>query len=110
MKSVKLNCKIVKSCFKNEKAKYFIIVTDNNYHLRDVLTQKEALEKGGKEMFAVFCKYMVRSVPLCLLGFVCSYVLSIDRKSTRLNSSHAESSYAVFCLKKKTTTTTVVTR
>src|SRR3712207_7329042 len=27
---------------------------------------------------------------------------SIDRKSTRLNSSHANISYAVFCLKKKT--------
>ena len=25
-----------------------------------------------------------------------------DRKSTRLNSSHVEISYAVFCLKKKT--------
>src|SRR3712207_7736436 len=28
--------------------------------------------------------------------------MSIDRKSTRLNSSHANISYAVFCLKKKT--------
>src|SRR3712207_8588713 len=28
----------------------------------------------------------------------------IDRKSTRLNSSHANISYAVFCLKKKTPT------
>src|SRR5688572_32030678 len=28
-----------------------------------------------------------------------------DRKSTRLNSSHSQISYAVFCLKKKTTTT-----
>src|SRR5256885_12079737 len=27
---------------------------------------------------------------------------AIDRKSTRLNSSHLEISYAVFCLKKKT--------
>src|SRR5438874_10499701 len=27
--------------------------------------------------------------------------LAIDRKSTRLNSSHVEISYAVFCLKKK---------
>src|SRR3712207_8997045 len=27
----------------------------------------------------------------------------IDRKSTRLNSSHANISYAVFCLKKKNT-------
>src|SRR5690349_23591086 len=29
-------------------------------------------------------------------------VRSLDRKSTRLNSSHVEISYAVFCLKKKT--------
>src|SRR5437667_2955422 len=29
-----------------------------------------------------------------------------DRKSTRLNSSHITISYAVFCLKKKNTTTT----
>src|SRR2546421_8533479 len=30
-----------------------------------------------------------------------SYVTSADRKSTRLNSSHDQISYAVFCLKKK---------
>src|SRR2546430_11621408 len=33
-----------------------------------------------------------------------SYVLlqsALDRKSTRLNSSHSQISYAVFCLKKK---------
>src|SRR2546430_8787629 len=29
--------------------------------------------------------------------------VSEDRKSTRLNSSHSQISYAVFCLKKKTT-------
>src|SRR2546430_10313519 len=28
--------------------------------------------------------------------------LLVDRKSTRLNSSHSQISYAVFCLKKKT--------
>src|SRR5438477_4730963 len=33
-------------------------------------------------------------------------LLCIDRKSTRLNSSHMSISYAVFCLKKKKTTTT----
>src|SRR5947209_14465613 len=32
---------------------------------------------------------------------------SIDRKSTRLNSSHANISYAVFCLKKKKKSTRV---
>src|SRR5699024_11697698 len=30
------------------------------------------------------------------------YPLLEDRKSTRLNSSHVSTSYAVFCLKKKT--------
>src|SRR2546430_10467223 len=31
-----------------------------------------------------------------------------DRKSTRLNSSHSQISYAVFCLKKKKSTTSSV--
>src|SRR3712207_9084612 len=35
-----------------------------------------------------------------LLGEVAGLAL-VDRKSTRLNSSHANISYAVFCLKKK---------
>src|SRR2546430_16783529 len=30
-------------------------------------------------------------------------VANVDRKSTRLNSSHSQISYAVFCLKKKQT-------
>src|SRR3712207_7381029 len=34
------------------------------------------------------------------------YPPSVDRKSTRLNSSHANISYAVFCLKKKNTLNT----
>src|SRR3712207_7594993 len=33
---------------------------------------------------------------------------ALDRKSTRLNSSHANISYAVFCLKKKTTSAPVI--
>src|SRR3712207_8718571 len=32
----------------------------------------------------------------------------VDRKSTRLNSSHANISYAVFCLKKKKITRTTI--
>src|SRR2546430_3747191 len=31
-------------------------------------------------------------------------IVLLDRKSTRLNSSHSQISYAVFCLKKKKTT------
>src|SRR3712207_7621539 len=34
-------------------------------------------------------------------GTLCRPGAGLDRKSTRLNSSHANISYAVFCLKKK---------
>src|SRR2546430_11070290 len=44
---------------------------------------------------------LVRPRSLRLLGVE-------DRKSTRLNSSHSQISYAVFCLKKKKTKTNVV--
>src|SRR5205085_10891825 len=36
-----------------------------------------------------------------LLGGLLGHWGSLDRKSTRLNSSHSQISYAVFCLKKK---------
>src|SRR5256885_5452400 len=36
-----------------------------------------------------------------------SFAHAVDRKSTRLNSSHLVISYAVFCLKKKKNTTNV---
>src|SRR3712207_7331710 len=35
------------------------------------------------------------------LIFLCCHPAVADRKSTRLNSSHANISYAVFCLKKR---------
>src|SRR5258707_5281604 len=70
-------------------------------NMRDRLLQGEAadvavaiaailpdLEKAGK------------IAPGTRMEFAASYVG--DRKSTRLNSSHANISYAVFCLKKKT--------
>src|SRR2546427_2342586 len=40
--------------------------------------------------------------PSALLGRVERRGVAGDRKSTRLNSSHSQISYAVFCLKKKT--------
>src|SRR5690625_4802431 len=44
---------------------------------------------------AVSDVYAMNGIPEQLL-------INIDRKSTRLNSSHVAISYAVFCLKKKT--------
>src|SRR5688572_32706201 len=34
-------------------------------------------------------------------GMIPAWSKTLDRKSTRLNSSHSQISYAVFCLKKK---------
>src|SRR2546426_2568131 len=46
--------------------------------------------------------------PLCPFQHMCQTQAeqedNLDRKSTRLNSSHLVISYAVFCLKKKTST------
>src|SRR5205085_4810243 len=45
-----------------------------------------------------------RAGPLCSLGGWRGLLFRgclLDRKSTRLNSSHSQISYAVFCLKKK---------
>src|SRR5947209_9414087 len=48
---------------------------------------------GGSTTRYAFLKFDLSSIP--------GPVSSADRKSTRLNSSHANISYAVFCLKKK---------
>src|SRR3712207_7771789 len=40
-------------------------------------------------------------IDLTVVGPEAPLIGGIDRKSTRLNSSHANISYAVFCLKKK---------
>src|SRR3712207_8292156 len=40
-------------------------------------------------------------VPAAAIAAAALAVMAADRKSTRLNSSHANISYAVFCLKKK---------
>src|SRR2546427_9037108 len=47
--------------------------------------------------------------PLGLLGADLAVNLLEDRKSTRLNSSHSQISYAVFCLKKKKKNDTTTT-
>src|SRR2546427_7298345 len=43
----------------------------------------------------------VRTAYKIIFWIVVALVLIADRKSTRLNSSHSQISYAVFCLKKK---------
>src|SRR5438270_10706352 len=45
-----------------------------------------------------------RAPPPTISGMIPRWSAAGDRKSTRLNSSHSQISYAVFCLKKKNQT------
>src|SRR2546430_11383085 len=47
------------------------------------------------------CERQLRACLINPLKLSNERYLSLDRKSTRLNSSHSQISYAVFCLKKK---------
>src|SRR3712207_7340278 len=62
--------------------------------LKMLVTSREALRLAGEQ------EYPVPPLTLPHAARVSGQDL-IDRKSTRLNSSHANISYAVFCLKKK---------
>src|SRR2546430_9424045 len=55
------------------------------------------VQEGFWEKHGLQCGY-------CTPGMMmtsCALLARTDRKSTRLNSSHSQISYAVFCLKKK---------
>src|SRR5690606_24624782 len=74
-------------------------------HLRRVLAGADGIG-FRKNIFPVIKTKQVDLVVPCLLAAVRPkhQTRVIDRKSTRLNSSHVKISYAVFCLKKKNTT------
>src|SRR3712207_7633817 len=51
---------------------------------------------------------MLKEQEINLIELIDAIMAETDRKSTRLNSSHAYISYAVFCLKKKKIQTTLI--
>src|SRR3712207_8850024 len=62
------------------------------------------LFSGMRGFFRISCSgglLVTNSLNFCLSGKHLISPSYLDRKSTRLNSSHANISYAVFCLKKK---------
>src|SRR5690554_7512101 len=76
-------------------------------HLRIVDRLKDIMiTAGGKNLSPTEIENTIKASPYikeCIvIGEARKYVSAlIDRKSTRLNSSHVRISYAVFCLKKK---------
>src|SRR2546422_7196598 len=53
----------------------------------------------GRTNFSAPKHHVVKSI---VFSRIHALIRNVDRKSTRLNSSHGYISYAVFCLKKKT--------
>src|SRR5438874_8029124 len=72
---------------------------------------QQALEAVGYQVFTVTSAELALNILRqrvtdavvldCEMSLMDGLALALDRKSTRLNSSHVEISYAVFCLKKK---------
>src|SRR5687768_18084198 len=89
---------------------YTSLFRSNDFGLSNVHQERFAFGQGWRvERFSV---HMVAPEPMPIIGFPRTYspstkgtitgdVVRVDRKSTRLNSSHGYISYAVFCLKKK---------
>src|SRR3712207_9238863 len=79
---------------------------------RSTLFPYTTLFRSAVLVLGVACRAVLAAGVWCVLRRVLApraallvpfSVAVADRKSTRLNSSHANISYAVFCLKKKTT-------
>src|SRR5690625_6841107 len=75
-----------------------IIITDNVLRHRQAKPQAplhEVVYSGTREVSS--------AIITAISTTIISFLPVLDRKSTRLNSSHVAISYAVFCLKKKKT-------
>src|SRR5690349_22813627 len=81
---------------KGAKALYYTDFTGLN--VKRMTELRRRLKKAGVEYVVIKNTLALRAVNES--GLV-GQKLKGDRKSTRLNSSHVEISYAVFCLKKK---------
>src|SRR5699024_12230390 len=83
--------------FRSRLECFYIRLTDNTFCFRHTHTffMCEALDVCINMTLYIFKRTVIY---LCQFTF---HLTIIDRKSTRLNSSHVSISYAVFCLKKK---------
>src|SRR5690625_5536318 len=75
------------------------------FHKQEVTAQKEKKKNNETHVHELFFQYVIENYSLFPLqiGIRVRRVLIpfVDRKSTRLNSSHVAISYAVFCFNKK---------
>src|SRR5690242_20940112 len=68
---------------------------------RPIRTGRRLADRTSRAKLGGVTKLRARPAPGLWLRRRRAAILLVDRKSTRLNSSHMSISYAVFCLKKK---------
>src|SRR5256886_6880596 len=64
------------------------------------MADQSALHFHWRHPYPADLQHVIRPPSVPIIAVLIDVIL-IDRKSTRLNSSHSQISYAVFCLKKK---------
>src|SRR5688572_31799242 len=80
----------ISTLFPTRRSSDLYVTIDPNF---SVMKQNDLLAQVEPQPFSVASSFK------CFIAI--KYTNVIDRKSTRLNSSHSQISYAVFCLKKK---------
>src|SRR5258708_29106393 len=85
-------------------------MSNRNSHISALISSYSESPESTGTYYTSLERYFKReynAVEIVASGFVVAEKIQeqLDRKSTRLNSSHQIISYAVFCLKKKKTTT-----
>src|SRR5436853_4995421 len=95
------------------KTRNAVAQESHGFFTRDGATPAELVRIGREQLrpyeTVELCSVGVKSAKAHSKGFEITLddETRIDRKSTRLNSSHLGISYAVFCLKKKNTKNTI---
>src|SRR2546427_207453 len=94
-----LKFSVISDTWSHSKARYRVsgLMVSDQHRMRLPQNLGQIHDEENNLDVLVFCAGIERSMAFYRYALACA----VDRKSTRLNSSHSQISYAVFCLKKK---------
>src|SRR2546430_6024936 len=91
-------------CDSGPKFKEELVDAEVNSVTKDLTFELSAARSGMASLWQAAADWKTdRGRPADWGRCLAARLIRLDRKSTRLNSSHSQISYAVFCLKKKKT-------
>src|SRR5690349_22619096 len=85
----------------NDDRFFFYFRGNDHYDLHSFPTRRSSDLRIGRAFVDIRLALTAAPTGQTVASVSVRLIVTRDRKSTRLNSSHVESSYAVFCLKKK---------